>query len=357
MGAFAEIGAWPGVIRRLMDGADLDAEVCRAALERVLAGEATDAQIAAFIVGLRTKGETGAEVAGLVDAMLATAAPRELTDPAATVDIVGTGGSSALGGQAFNVSTMASIVAAAAGATVCKHGNRKASSTSGSTDLLEALGVEVELDGPGVAACVRESGVGFAFARMFHPAMRHVAPVRTELGVPTVFNVLGPLSHPGRVGRQVVGVADPRLIDLVADVLARRGLVHAWVVRGADGLDEVTTTTTTTVVEVRDGSVVDRFEVSPEQVGLPVAALDDLAIGDPAANSAAATSVLAGEPGPVRDTVVLNAAAGLVVAGVAADLADGVARAAAAIDDGHATRTLSELVAVSRAARDAASDD
>ena len=159
------------------------------------------------------------EVAGLVDAMLAAAAPLDLADPDGTVDLVGTGGATPLRGRAFNVSTMASLVAAAPGATVCKHGNRKASSTSGSTDLLEALGVEVELDGPRVARCVDEAGVGFAFARMFHPAMRHAAPVRAELGIPTVFNVLGPLSHPGRVGRQVLGVSDPRLLDLVPAVL------------------------------------------------------------------------------------------------------------------------------------------
>jgi anthranilate phosphoribosyltransferase len=339
------------VIRRLIDGEDLDAATCQGALERILSGEATDAQLAAFIVALRAKGESVAEVTGLVDAMLAAAAPLPLDDPDRVVDVVGTGGSAALGGRAFNVSTMASVVAAAAGATVCKHGNRAASSTSGSTDLLEALGVEVDLDGDGVAACVREAGVGFAFARMFHPAMRHVAPVRAELGVPTVFNVLGPLSHPGRVRRQVLGVADPRLVDLVAEVLAARGALHAWVVRGDDGLDELTTTTTTTVVEVRDGAVVDRRSVSVDDVGLAVATLDDLAIGDPAANAAAATAVLAGESGPVRDTVVLNAGAALVVSDLAEDLAEGVTQAAAAIDDGRASRTLGELVAASRAVR------
>ncbi len=351
MGAFAAIGAWPGVLRELTEGRDLDAAVTGGALERILAGEATDAQIAAFIVGLRIKGETPEEVDGLVTSMLDVAAPLELEDPAATLDLVGTGGSSALRGRAFNVSTMASVVAAAAGATVCKHGNRRASSASGSTDLLEALGVEVDLDGTGVAACVREAGVGFAFARMFHPAMRHVAPVRTELGIPTVFNVLGPLAHPGRVGRQVVGVADARLLDLLPAVLARRGAVHAWVVHGADGLDELTTTSATDVVEVRGGET-RRFRVEPTQVGLTTASLEDLAVGGPAENAAAARSVLEGTPGPVRDMVVLNAGAGLVVAGRAADLADGVEQAGSAIDDGGAMRTLSRLVAVSRLGRD-----
>jgi anthranilate phosphoribosyltransferase len=349
MGAFAEIGAWPGVLRSLCAREPLEAQVCRGALERILDGEATQAQISAFIVGLRIKGETPEEVSGLVDAMLDAAAPLVLPDPAGTVDIVGTGGSAALRGRAFNVSTMASLVAAAAGATVCKHGNRKASSTSGSTDLLEALGVEVDLDGPGVARCVEEAGVGFAFARMFHPAMRHAAPVRAELGVPTVFNVLGPLSHPGRVGRQVLGVADPTLVDLVAGVLARRGAVHAWVVHGGDGLDELTTTTSTTVVEVRNGVEEARFEVHPGDVGLPVAAIDDLGVGDPDANASAADSILAGEAGPLRDMVVLNAAAGLVVSGRAADLHAGVEAAADALDSGAAARTLGRLVAVSRA--------
>ncbi len=355
MGAFAEIGAWPGLLRQLTAGADLDAEVTRTALERVLAGEATDAQIAAFIVALRMKGESVDEVHGLVQAMLAAAAPLELDDPGTTIDLVGTGGSSALGGRAFNVSTMASVVAAAAGATVCKHGNRRASSASGSTDLLEALGVEVELDGPAVAACVREAGVGFAFARMFHPSMRHVAPVRTELGIPTVFNVLGPLSHPGRVTRQVLGVADPRLMDLVPRVLARRGMDHAWVVHGSDGLDELTTTGPTQVVVVR-GEELEHLEISPASVGLRPAGLDELAIGGPEENAAAARDVLEGRPGPVRDMVVLNAAAGLVVADLVPGLAEGVERAGAAIDDGGALRVLGELVAVSRAAVAAARD-
>jgi anthranilate phosphoribosyltransferase len=354
MGAFAEIGAWPGLLRELTAGRDLDAAVTRTALERVLAGEATDAQIAAFIVALRMKGESADEVHGLVEAMLAVAAPLPLDDPSSTIDLVGTGGSSALGGRAFNVSTMASVVAAGAGATVCKHGNRKASSASGSTDLLEALGVEVELDGPAVAACVREAGVGFAFARMFHPSMRHVAPVRTELGIPTVFNVLGPLSHPGRVTRQVLGVSDPRLMDLVPQVLVRRGMDHAWVVHGSDGLDEMTTTGVTRVTVVRGGAL-SELEITPESVGLQRSTLDELAVGGPDENAAAARDVLEGRPGPIRDMVLLNAAAGLVVADLVDDLAEGVATAARAVDDGAALRVLGELVAVSRAA--VAADD
>ncbi len=353
MGAFAAIGAWPGLLRELTAGHDVDGAVTSAVLERILAGEATDAQIAAFLVALRAKGPTADEVVGMVDAMLAVAAPLELPDPRSTIDLVGTGGSRALGGRAFNVSTMSSIVAAAAGATVCKHGNRKASSASGSTDLLEALGVAVELDGHGVAACVREAGVGFAFARMFHPSMRHVAGVRTELGIPTVFNVLGPLSHPGRVTRQVLGVTDPALLDLVPEVLAKRQMDHAWVVHGEHDLDELTTAGTTEVVEIRAGEQ-RRFTVTPEEVGLERVTLEQIAVGGPAENAEAARAVLAGEAGPVRDMVLLNTAAGLVVAGIAEDLRAGVEAAAAAIDDGRAARTLGELVAASRAAAGAA---
>jgi anthranilate phosphoribosyltransferase len=347
MGEFASAGAWPGVLRRLSDGGDLSRQEAQGALERILAGEATEVQAAGFLVALRAKGEAAAEIAGLVEAMLAAAAPLVLEDPATTLDLVGTGGSTALGGRAFNVSTMASVVAAAAGATVCKHGNRKASSASGSTDLLEALGVEVELDGPGVASCVREAGVGFAFARKFHPAMRHVASVRAELGIPTVFNLLGPLSHPAQVGRVVLGVTDPEKVPLVSDVLAGRPGMRAWVVHG-DGLDELTVTGATTVVEVLDGST-RRFEVTPEEVGLERATREQIAVGGPGENAEAAEGLLRGERGAVRDMVVLNAAAGLVVCGMADTLADGVKQAEVSIDDGRAARTLGELVAVSRA--------
>ncbi|MFM7069403.1 MAG: anthranilate phosphoribosyltransferase [Actinomycetes bacterium] len=347
MGEFAQAGAWPGVLRRLIGGEALPSAVTHGALQQILAGESTPAQIAAFIVALRQKGETPDEVVGLVDAMVEAAAPLELPDPANTVDIVGTGGSTALSGRAFNVSTMAAIVASAAGATVCKHGNRKASSSSGSTDLLEALGVAVELDGPGVVACVESAGVGFAFARSFHPAMRHVAPVRLELGVPTVFNVLGPLSHPGRVGRMVLGVSDPRLMDLVPEVLRRRGVEHAWVVHGADGLDELTTTTSTRIVEVRGGEL-RSFEVRPDDVGLATATLEDLAVGGPEENASAARAMLAGATGPVRDMVTLNAGAALVVAGRVEDLGAGLDAASAAVDDGRAAAVLERLIVASR---------
>ena len=341
-----EFEGWHVVLGRIVGHADLTAEEASDALGEILAGRATQAQSAAFMVGLRLKGETAEEIVGLVDAMLRVAAPLNL--PAGTIDIVGTGGSSALGKRAFNVSTIACIGAAGAGATVCKHGNRKASSTSGSTDMLEALGVAVDLDGPAVERCVSEAGVGFCFARMFHPAMRHVGPVRAELGIPTVFNILGPMSHPGRVRRQLLGVADPNRVDVMAEVLRQRGMERAIIVHGHDGLDELTTTDTSTLISI-SGSSIERRQFDPAEVGLPRRTLDEVAVGDPTQNAAVARRILAGESGAHRDLVVLNTAAGLVVADVAADLVEGVALAAAAIDSGAASDVLDRLVVASHA--------
>ncbi len=341
-------GGWPGILGQLLDRHDLSADQTGAALGEILAGEATPAQIAAFIVALAVKGETVEELSGMVDAMLAAARPLDL--PPDVIDIVGTGGSQRRRVSALNVSTMASFVAAGAGARVCKHGNRRASSTSGSFDLLEALGVAIELDGPAVASCVERAGVGFAFARAFHPAMRHAGPVRAELGVPTVFNLLGPLSHPGRVTRQVVGVADPDVAEKLVGVLAARGAPRAMVVHGDDGLDELTTTTTSTVWELRGGEVT-RTTVDPAVLGLTRVDPGDLPGGDPATNARLAHELLAGATGPVRDLVVLNAGAGLVVAGLVDSLAQGVVSAAAAIDDGRARLALESLVSTSQSLR------
>ena len=336
-------GGWPAVLGRLLAGDDLTRDQAAAALATVLAGDATAAQTAALIIALRLKGETVEEITGMVGAMLDAAAPLDL--PPETIDIVGTGGSPRRRQRALNVSTMASIVAASAGATVCKHGNVKASSTSGSFDLLGALGVGYDLDGPHISRIVRDVGIGFCFARTFHPAMRHAGPVRAELGVPTVFNVLGPLSHPGRVTRQVLGVGDPRLLDLVAGVLAARGAVHALVVHGADQLDELSLTGPTHVREVRDGEVVGAYDVTPDELGLPTVAGADMPGGTPAENEAIARDVFGGRPGPARDIVVLNAAAGLLVAGRVTSLSEGVSVAQAAIDAGDAETTLARLVA------------
>jgi anthranilate phosphoribosyltransferase len=333
-------GGWPGVLGTLAAGEDVSADAARAVLGTILAGEATDAQIAAFIVGLRIKGETVEEMTGLQGAMLDAATPLAL--PPDTIDIVGVGGAPSRRAHALNVSTMAAFVAAGAGARVCKHGNRRASSTSGSFDLLEALGVDVEISPAALEDQVRDVGLGFAFARTFHPAMRNVGPVRAELGIPTVFNVLGPLSHPGRLTRQVIGVADWTIADRMIRVLQATGSVRSLVVHGEGGLDELTTTGPSRLLSL-DGEEIEEVVVDAADLGLAPATADELAGGDAEANARIARSVLGGEPGPARDIVVLNAAAGLVAAGLAPDLAAGVPMAAAAVDDGRAEAKLDAL--------------
>lgn len=339
-----EHGGWPGVLGALTEGRDLSSATAEAALGEILSGAATPAQIAAFVVALRQKGETVDELAGLVRAMVGAAEP--LAVPAGAIDLVGAGGSSLGREAALNVSTMACFVAAGAGATVCKHGNRKASSTSGSFDLLEELGVEIDLEPRAVERCVAETGVGFAFARTFHPAVRFAAPVRADLGIPTVFNILGPLSHPGRLRRQVVGVTDPEVGARMVRVLRATGSERAMVVTGHGGLDELSTTGPNAVHTLRDGEIT-TSSLDPGELGLPAPAPEQLRGGDAAANAAIARRLLAGEQGPVRDIVTLNAAAGLVVAGLAADMVTGIERCRTAIDDGQAQARLDRLVEVS----------
>jgi anthranilate phosphoribosyltransferase len=344
MTTLEEIGGWRAILADLTRGDDLTAEQAGAALGSILRGEATPAQIAGFIVALRMKGETVEEVSGMVDAMLAAASPISLPEGLDAIDIVGTGGAPTRRVHALNVSTMACFVVAGAGVAVCKHGNRKASSTSGSFDLLDALGIPVDLDGPAVARCVSDAGAGFCFARAFHPAMRHAGPVRAELGVPTVFNFLGPLSNPARVKRMVLGVSDPRVAPTAIGVLQRREMTRAMVVHGHDGMDELTLTGPSTVLELRDGEV-HEYEVDPAALGLRVVPAAEVAGGDASANAAIARRVLAGEAGPYRDIVLLNAAAGLVVGGAAADLATGLELARASIDGGKARAVCEALIA------------
>ncbi len=334
---------WPALLSTLVAGSDLTSEQAGDALREILAGAATDAQIAAFLIALRMKGETIGEVSAMVDAMLESAAPIELPAGPDAIDIVGTGGAPSRRAHALNVSTMASFVAAGAGARVVKHGNRKASSTSGSFDLLEALGIPLELDGPGIAHCVSEAGIAFCFARSFHPAMRHAGPVRTQLGVPTVFNFLGPLSHPAHVQRQVIGVSDLRIAPIVVGVLQQRGAPRALVVSGDDGMDEFTTTTTSTVHELRDG-VVNTTTFDPRDVGIAFVSTDAIAGGGPEVNADIAGRVFAGESGAYRDIVCLNAAAGLFVAGIVDDLSSGVVKAQESIDSGAAAGVLQRLI-------------
>lgn len=347
MATLEEHGGWPALIGDLIAGNDVSADAAAAVMSTILAGDATPAQIAGFVVALRAKGETADELAGMLDAALTAAAIVPLTDAerAACVDVVGTGGD---GSHSINVSTMAAIVAAAAGAPVCKHGNRSASSKAGTADVFELLGVAIELTPEGVARCVREAGIGFCLAPAFHPAFRFAGPPRREMGVPTVFNLLGPMANPGRVKRQLIGVADPHFARPMVQALAAQGLTAAWVVHGA-GLDELTTTGTSTVLGLHDGEV-EEFTVDPQALGFAPASPDDLRGGSPEENATAVRRVLAGDVGPHRDIVVLNAAAALVVADRVADLGRGVDVASAAIDDGRAAATLDKMVDVSQSA-------
>ncbi|MGI9602263.1 MAG: anthranilate phosphoribosyltransferase [Acidimicrobiales bacterium] len=332
---------WPAILGILADGGDLTADDARATLGEVLAGDATSAQIAAFIVLLRQKGETVEELTGLVRAMLDASEPLEI--PAHAIDIVGAGGAPARQRHALNVSNMACFVAAGAGAVVCKHGNRRASSTSGSFDLLETLGVGFEHTPEQLGRSVAELGLGFAFARTFHPAMRHAAPVRAELGIPTVFNILGPLSHPGGVRRQVIGISNPDTADLMVRVLAANGSEHSMVVTGDAGLDELSLTGPSRVLHLVDGAITE-MQVVPEDLGLVSCEPSDLVGGDPSVNARIAEEIFTGaETGPRRDIVALNAGAGLVVAGVAPDLRAGVEQAMSSIDDGRAQAVLETL--------------
>jgi anthranilate phosphoribosyltransferase len=331
---------WPELLSMLARREPLTTRQTAAAMRLIMAGEATAGQIGGFLMALRTKGETVDEVEGLASVMLDLANPVRPREP--VIDTCGTGGDRS---GTFNISTVAAIVVAGAGVPVAKHGNRAASSHCGSADLLEALGVKIDLDGPGVERCLTEAQIAFMFAPVFHPAMRHAAPVRGELRVPTVFNFLGPLTNPARPYAQVIGVSDERMLPLMAEVLARRG-VRAKLFRGEDGLDELTTTGLSTVYEVKDGAVREGH-LDPSALGLPRARAGDLEGGDADHSAKIARAVLDGESGPHRDVVLLNAGAALEVAGFAADLTEGMATAARAIDEGEAAATLARWVDVS----------
>lgn len=310
----------------------------------ILVGDATPAQLIGFIVALRAKGETPEEISGLLDAVLEAAETVPLGDDLRdrAVDIVGTGGDRS---HSINVSTMASLVVAGAGVPVCKHGARAASSSCGTADVLEELGVRVELDPAGVKRCVEEAGMGFCLAPRYHPAFRFAAPSRREIGVPTVFNLLGPMANPGRVRRQVIGVANPAVAERMLAALRLHGSRTSWVVHG-QGLDELTTTGTSTVLELRDDRV-RTFSVDPVDLGLAPAIPEELVGGSPEVNAGVVRGVLSGDRGAHRDIVILNAAAGLVVADAASDMAAGLDLARESIDSGSASRVLEALVAVS----------
>ncbi|HXT43877.1 MAG TPA: anthranilate phosphoribosyltransferase [Pseudonocardiaceae bacterium] len=330
--------SWPALLAQLIAGTDLDSQDATWAMDQVMSGAATPAQVAAFVVALRVKHETPAEIAGLAAGMLSHA--RRVHVSRRAVDVVGTGGDQA---HTVNISTMAALVTAAAGAPVVKHGNRAASSQCGAADVLEALGVAINLGPEQVAQCVAEAGIGFCFAPLFHPAMRHAAAVRREIGIPTAFNFLGPLTNPAQPRAALVGCADARMAPVLAQVFADRG-VSALVVRGDDGLDEITTTTTTSVWIVEAG-MVRRDQLDPAALGVPVARRDDLRGGNAATNAVAVRRLLAGNPGPIRDAVLLNAAAALVThrgfgGALADDLSEMTQRAAQAVDSGAAATLL-----------------
>lgn len=336
--------AWSGLISDLLGGRELTAEEIWWAMDRVVGGDATSAQVSGFLIALRAKGETSDEIAAMAVGLRRHATG--VTIPGAFVDIVGTGGD---GTGAVNISTMAAIVAASAGVTVVKHGGRAASSqTGGSADLVEYLGVPLDLSPADAVRVAKTAGITYLFAPRFNPGLRHVAAVRRELGVPTAFNVLGPLINPADPQHQLVGVADPRMQPVMAAVLASRGSA-ALVVRGDDGLDKLTTTAMSSVWVVRDGRAVPEL-LDPRSLGLPLSSPADLRGSTAAANARVLSSVLAGDPGPVRDVVLLNAAAAVVVADLTdrplvEQLAAGLEQCIEAIDSGRAAATLARWIA------------
>ena len=330
-------------LNRLARGENLKESEASRAMELIMRDEATPSQIAGFIVALRLKGETVDEIAGLARTMRSMATPIDVDDAGSLLDTCGTGGD---GSGSFNISTLSAIVAAACGARVAKHGNRAASSTCGSADVLEALGVRIDLPPAGVAACIREAGIGFLFAPVFHPSFRFAAVPRRELGIRTVFNVLGPLCNPAGAGRQALGVPDQKLAEKMADVLARLGVERALVLH-AEGLDELSTTGPSLVIEMLGGER-RSYQLDPLELGLRRASRDELRGGGPAENATIAREVLEGAAGPRRDIVLLNASAALRAAGLARDWREGIALAAEAIDRGGAAGVLDRWASLSQ---------
>lgn len=329
-------------LNRLVRGEDLDEAEAAAAMRVIFEGEATPAQIAGFIVALRMKGETVDELTGFARTARAMATPIAAGGP--LLDTCGTGGD---GLHTFNISTLAAVVASAAGARVAKHGNRAASSECGSADVLEALGVKVDLGAEGVVRCLDEAGIAFLFAPVFHPSFRHAGPPRRELGVRTVFNILGPLCNPAGATRQALGVADGSIAAKVAQVLQRLGLERALVFHGADGMDELSLDGPSRVIDVNPEGVRE-YDLDPQELGFRRASVEALRGGAPAQNAELARRLLAGEEGPRRDAVLLNAAAALVAAGLATDFREGVGIAVHALDSGDAGAVLDRWVRVSQ---------
>ena len=329
------------LIAKTATGASLTREEAAHAFDRMMSGEATPSQMGGLLMALRVRGETVDEITGAVTTMRAKML--KVDAPADAIDIVGTGGDAS---GSFNISTCAAFIAAGAGVPIAKHGNRALSSKSGAADVLGALGVKIDLNPAQVGRCIREAGIGFMFAPAHHPAMKNVGPTRVELGTRTIFNLLGPLSNPAGVKWQMIGVFSKQWIEPMANVLKNLGSECVWVVHGSDGLDEITTSGPTSVAALENGKV-RTFEINPEDVGIKKVKPEELRGGDAAANAAALRDVLKGKKGPFRDISIVNAAAGLVVAGKAKDLKEGVALAAKAVDAGDASARLERLIAVS----------
>tara|TARA_B100000965_G_C19535738_1_gene733281 strand:+ start:314 stop:1336 length:1023 start_codon:yes stop_codon:yes gene_type:complete len=336
-----QFGGWPTLLSELCDGKNLTAEKTESVLSEILSGEADPSQISAFLVALKVKGETTEEITGLVRAMLNASEPLPL--PPNAIDIVGTGGSLQRREAALNISTMASFVAAASGAIVCKHGNRRASSTSGAFDLLDALGLSVDQTPAEVAEQVKSKSLGFAFAKTFHPAMRFAGPVRAGIGVPTVFNILGPLSHPGRIKRHLIGTVNSKLGRQMAEVLLANGSKHAWIVTGDTGIDEISVTGLTNIVELKDEKI-SEWTLDPSDFGISLYSNDAIKGGSPEENAQIAIDVFNGrETGGRREMILLNASAGLVVGGVVENIGDGLKRTTEAVETGAVVELLDSL--------------
>jgi anthranilate phosphoribosyltransferase len=329
------------LIAKVATGASLTREESASAFDRMMSGEATPSQMGGLLMGLRVRGETVDEITGAVTTMRAKMLG--VKAPADAVDVVGTGGDAS---GSYNISTCAAFILAGCGVPVAKHGNRALSSKSGAADVLQALGVKIDLNSEQVGRCIRDAGIGFMFAPAHHPAMKNVGPTRVELGTRTIFNLLGPLSNPAGVKRQMIGTFSRHWIEPMAQVLANLGSESIWVVHGSDGLDEITTSGATSVAELKDGKI-RTFDITPEDAGLPRAKAEALRGGDADHNAKALLDVLKGKPGPFRDVAMLNAAAALIVAGKAKDLKDGAAIATKAIDSGEAEGRLDRLIAVS----------
>ena len=335
--------AFKPLIAKVAAGSQLSRAEAVEAFDAILSGEVTPSQMGGFLMGLRVRGETVEEITGAVMAMRAKML--RVRAPAAAIDVVGTGGD---GSGSYNVSTLAALIVAACGVPVAKHGNRAASSKSGAADALGALGVKIGLAPDAVERCIREAGIGFMMAPAHHAAMRHVGPTRVELGTRTLFNLLGPLSNPAGVKRQLIGVFSAAWLEPMAEVLRNLGAERVWIAHGADGLDEMTTTGVTKIVELKDGAI-RAFEVTPESAGLERADLAALKVGDAAHNAAALRAILEGARNAYRDIAAFNAAGALIVAGKARELAEGVAMADEALRSGAALRVLERLVTVSNA--------